>query len=140
MLNSFLRKLHVGLAVQLAERLRRREAIIASATSVSPTAPAAPILRPFPLPLERQLLPSDLRRLELQRRSALADCQRSPLPSLDSSGPQNTSTVNTVSRAPPSGEPRRRWLRARLEQVLQEDTILCPEPEAVAALVFFGLV
>jgi hypothetical protein len=123
---AFFRRLHIGLAAQLAEWLRRREALIASAAP-SPAAPAAPASqsRACPLPPERQLQPADLRRLEVQRREAPA------LPAAPAPPP------NAV--VPASGEARRRWLRSRLERLLLEDTVPCLESQAVPALDLLAL-
>ena len=122
---QFFRRLHTGVALQLAEWLRRREAIIASAASPSPASPAAPSLQSScPLPRERQLAPETLRQLEVQRRSA---------------PPTVPSPASSSGAAPPSGEPRRRWLRGRLERLIQEDTLPCPEAEAVAALTILAV-
>ena len=110
------------LATQLAERLRRREALIAAA-SVTPSQSAAAIIpRPCPLPVERQLLPSDLRQLEVTRRST-----------------QPSSAPAPVAVVPAAGEHRRRWLRSRLERLLREDTVVCMESEAVPAIDLLAL-
>ena len=94
----FLARLHSGLAAQLAEWMRRRADIIAT-MSAAPTLesadPPPSMLRPCPLPLERQLLPIDLRRLEVQRRSQAPSSTSSTAAAVGLAGPQ----------APPSGEP-----------------------------------
>ena len=121
----FLARVHLGLAAQLAEWMRRRADIIATTMVIPALEPADPppsMLRPCPLPLERQLLPTDLRRLEVQRRS---------LPAPPSSA---LIVVTAEPHAPPSGEPRRRWLRTRLERLLREDTIVCPPAMAAVAV------
>jgi hypothetical protein len=128
--HRFLRRLHLGLAAHLAERLRRRQAIIATASAASAPLPdsteeAPSLLRPCPLPVERQLMPADLRRLEVQRRDALGTA---------SSPSSGSAALPVVSAAPPSGEPCRRWLRVRLERLLNEDTVPCPQATAASAL------
>lgn len=114
---TFARHLHLVLAAQTAERLRRREALIAA----SQPAPAGPgegvggLLRPCPLPLERQLSVADLRDLERRGRQAV------PV------------QVAQAVAAPPSGEPRRVWLRRRLVQLLREETEVCPASAGATA-------
>ena len=124
-LAPFLRRLHVGLAQQTAEWLRRRGATIATAILPSPP-PAAPSLSaPFcHLPLERQLLPADLRRLEVERRSA---------------PPPAPSPAASASAVPPRGAPRQRWLRHRLVQLLQDATESCAEGAAVPSVTVLAL-
>jgi hypothetical protein len=99
-----LRRLHLALATMMAERLRRREALITSAATAVPVAPGAPpttgLALPCSLPPERQLSPRTLSALEAQRHAA-SDAAPPPAPP-------------SAARAPPSGEPRQRWLRARL--------------------------
>ena len=124
---QFLRELHINLARNVAEWLRRREAHIvltASSTSSSsdPSLPPSAPSSHTSLPLDRQLLPVDLCRLEAQRRSLPV----APLPV-------------SVPKVPPSGEARRRWLRSRLEQLLLEETSPCSETAAVAALEILAL-
>ena len=127
-LPRFFRRLHLELVTQLAERLRRREVIIAtSAAPASQSAAPSSCSRPCPLPPERQLNPNDLRRLEVARRSA------APPPAPAAAPPPAQST------APSSGEHRRRWLRSRLEQVLRDHTEVCAESEAVPALHLLAL-
>ena len=112
-----LRRLHFLLAEAVAERLRRREVLQAEAASAAgpsdgvPRLPGRALVRPCPLPPERQLTVLDLRRLEVQGRGT---------------PPSAGQHVVAVARVPPSGEPRRRWLRRRLVQLLQEDMDVCP--------------
>ena len=110
----FLRLLHLRLALLTAEQLRRRQTLIAAAEEGLPHAsPAPPLLHPCPLPPERQLTVSDLRQLEVQRRQTLGSAS---LPA----------TPPPAAAAPVSGEPRRRWLRERLIQLIGTDTVACP--------------
>ena len=134
----FLRQLHLRLAHQLAERLRRREAIISAVPTPSPSPDAPPSSSDpllssaappsssssCPLPPERQLLPVDLRRLEVQRRNASPACP---------------GAVGAAPAVPPSGDPRRWWLRSRLERVLNENMVPCSEGEAVTALTILAV-
>lgn len=145
----FLARLHLSLAAQLAEWMRRREAVIAS-TSAQPASGSsdAPIslLRPCPLPPERQLLPADLRRLERQRHS-ISTAQSSTVSAspgcISQVAPQDPIPQQSIHgcslEVPPTGEPRRRWLRSRLEQLLREETIPCSLTDAVPALDFLAL-
>ena len=55
-----------------------------------------------------------LRRVEVERRAASTQVAEIPAPNV-----------------PPSGEPRRRWLRSRLVRLLQEDMVPCPAVEGV---------
>ena len=81
----FLRRFHLAVAAQLAERLRRREAHIAQPTlQPAPSmtqASAAPHSQSCSLPPELQLQTEDLRRLEVQRRSAPAPQPMAPMTS-----------------------------------------------------------
>ena len=123
----FLRKLHRRLAGDLAERLRRREVLIALSAPVAPPAAPGPALPPTAsLPPERLLTTQELCRLESERRST----QATPSPS-----------VVTVSSPviPPSGEARRRWLRRRLEVLLREDTMPCCKEAAVPTMTLLAL-
>ena len=111
---TFLRRFHLGVAAMLAEWMRRRGALIANAVPQSPSVlppstSAATRSRFGDLPPDRQLQPADLRRLEIQRRTVAAP-SLSPPPSAEAA-------------APPSGESRRRWLRARLERLLRDCTV-----------------
>jgi hypothetical protein len=113
------RRLHLVLAAQTAERLRRREALIADV----PPLQAAPVafggsalVRPCPLPAERQLSVADLRGVEHRARSSGV------------AGP-----VVVDGSAPPSGEPRRVWLRRRLVQFIREETEVCPAAAGATA-------
>ena len=124
--NRFTTKLHVVLAALIAERLRRREALIATSAPADTTSPQLPprsgVSLPCPLPPERQLSPRALRALEVQRRSA-------PTPV----APTSSSSV------PPSGEPRQRWLRARLSALIRSDTEPCPVSAGATAVTLLEL-
>jgi len=113
---QFLSRLHHALAGRTAELLRRREDLKAAASSSSSTAPA--LLHPCPLPPERQLPTSTLRRLEVDSRVAVA------------------SSAPSSSGIPSGGDARRRWLRAELLSLLRRDTDPCPCPPGTIALVF----
>ena len=122
----FLRRFHLAVAAQLAERLRRREAHIAQSTTPPATSSAPPHyarqLQSCALPPERQLQTEDLRRLEVQRRNAPA--------------PQHTTLL---SRATHFGTHRQRWLRQRLMRLLLEETTACTQQLASSALVLLAL-
>ena len=130
MLWKFLKRYHLALATNLAEKLRRREALIAAlaapmvgaSSSTTDSSPAPTQSHGNSLPPERQFMPVELRRLEVQRRSMILAPTPVPLPTV-----------------PQAGEARRRWLRSRLEQLLREDTSACSEAEAVGALDFLAL-
>jgi ribonuclease HI len=113
LVGQFFRRLHFLLAGEIAERLRRREVLmIEAASSSASTGPAAErrgrsLVRTCALPPERQLTVPDLRRVEVERRAAPPAAPPAP-------------------RVPPSGEPRRRWLRRRLVHLLQDDMDVCP--------------
>ena len=110
----FLSHLHRTLAQQTAERFRRRQELIATSQPMVPASPAAPpLLRPCPLPPERQFTVSELRQLEIQRREPPA-------------APTPTAPPAPLSAVPVSGEPRRLWLRERLVCLINEDTVVCP--------------
>lgn len=136
----FLGQFHRALSCRLGEVLRRRGELMAApptllrldtidAAGASPASPSpemalpvAGLRRPCPLGPERRLSVADLRRVELDRRRA--DPSASPTP----------------AQPPVAGELRRRWLRDRLVQVLQEDTVMCPAasgPTAVCLLALF---
>ena len=69
----FLRKLHRRLAGDLAERLRRREVLIALSAPVAPPPAPGPALPPTPsFPPERLLTTQEVCRLESERRSTQA--------------------------------------------------------------------
>ena len=122
---AFFRRFYTGLAAQFAEWMRRRGALIAAAaTADDPEAPP-PQARSPPLPPERHLRIQDLRRLEIQRRSTAA--------------PPAVPAALPGPAVPHSGEARRRWLRSRLERLLQEDTVPCPQSQAVAATELLAL-
>ena len=116
---QFAARFHLALATATAERLRRREAIIADAPH-QPVAASGPAQhQPCPLPPERQLSPRALRLHELQRRSShLA----APSPSAAMPPPP-----------PPDGDHRRRWLRMRLLEVLDAEATPCPAADGATA-------
>lgn len=80
----------------------------------------AGLLRPCPLPVERQLSVADLRTLE----------RRSRQPRV--AGPATVGAEDPAP-APLSGEPRRIWLRRRLLQFLREETEVCPAAAGATA-------
>ena len=123
---KFLRRFHAAVAAQLAEWLGRREAIRAVTAPAQSSAEAPQAARPHGLPPERQLRLADLRRLEVERRAAPLAPQPSPPPSGEPA-------------APPSGVPRQRWLRARLERLLLEETDDCTDAQASSALEVLAL-
>ena len=142
----FLRRLHLALAAHLAERLRRRQEILAQLESADPSAaPAQSRRRLSALPPERQLAPDVLRGLEIRRQEAVLRelaTQAGPALSSTPSFPLPAPSCPSPPRrpaAPPSGEPRRRWLRARLIQLLKEDTTLCSEKDASLAVDLLAL-
>jgi hypothetical protein len=117
----FLPRLHLVLAMQTAERLRRRYELIAEAEAASRTADSddrdgattgLPALRPCALPPERQLSAAALRQLERDRRACT--------PGFGGSA---------SCKPGPSGRPRQRWLRARLIEVLNTEVF----PQSVGA-------
>lgn len=134
----FCRRLHVQLALETAERLRRRQAMIATAVGsdgVQDCEPAAEgtntstwvsgLPRRCALATERQLSPRSLRDLEVQRRADSIAAEPPSLPSSSSSS-GDALPVPPSPPAPLLGRQRARWLRQRLVQLLQEDTELCP--------------
>ena len=115
----FLGRLHFNLAGMVAEWLRQREELMEAQWAILPT-PSPSLVAPlasFTLSADRQLSASTLQALEVQRRT---------LPSLVPSLP---------SVVPSSGEPRRNWLRLRLQQLLEDDTVVC-DPRMVRKLKF----
>jgi hypothetical protein len=138
----FCKKLHFALALQVAERLRRRQVFIAT-TEVQVRPPlggpthadrwTSGLPRVCALAAERQLSPQALRELEVQRRERLA---AEAVPSSTSTSTLSSSLTSLPlppmghapvadSRAPAVGRQRARWLRARLVRLLQEDTAVC---------------
>ena len=119
--SRFLTHLHRTLCQCTAEICRRRQVLLVAAAPVAPAAsPAPPLSHRCPLPPERQLSVSDLRQLEIQRRTPT------------SATPPDTPPPAAPS-APAGGEPRRRWLRDRLVRVINEDTIVCPPSAGAVA-------
>jgi hypothetical protein len=116
----FLGRLHLNLAGMVAERLRRREELMEAQRAILPTPSPTPVapLASFTLSADRQLSASTLRALEVQRRT---------LPSL---------VPSPASVVPSSGEPRRNWLRLRLQQLLEDETVVCVTPRMVRKLKF----
>jgi hypothetical protein len=126
----FLAALHRALAIATAERLRRREELMA-ATRVDNTLDHGrdelAVAEPSPLPVERRPTVADLRAVERRRRE-------------DSS----TGGLPTMGRpmdpgAPAAGEPRRCWLRQRLILLIREDMLVCSHSEGLAAVGFVEL-
>ena len=117
----FLAVLHGGIAAAVAERLRRREELMALARSQGAQTPepvAGEEVTPCPLPAERRLSVADLRTVERHRQLQL---------------PVSASSSSSTSVAV-AGEPRRRWLRQRLVALINEDMLVCPHNEGVAAV------
>ena len=133
----FLAALHVALAERTAEVLRRRGELMAVApvapahpgsprspstalNDASPVPAAAPaserpgLRRPCGLHPSLQLSTTEQRSLEMQRRHA-------------TSTPAAAPQTPVSPRAPPCGEPRRKWLVARLIRLLQEETEVVDE-------------
>jgi hypothetical protein len=134
----FLRRLHLALAAATAERLRRRGALMDAHQPAPPPAPVAataPVPQPppsglrlaCPLPQERQLSVPDLRQLEIARREALA------------APPAAAPAVPPPPAVPASGEPRRRWVRERLVQLINEETTPCPAVQGATSEVLLEL-
>ena len=122
----FAARFHTILATQVAERLRRRQALIAAADRATPLAAprrqaASGLALRCPLPPERQLSLPDMLNLEANLRG----------PSL--------SAQPAAPVVPPSGDPRQRWLRARLVDLIRTDTEPCPLPTGATAVVFLEL-
>ena len=139
----FGKRLHLKLAQQTAERLRRRQVMIATTAGdassavagsrFSGTVEALPWVRGMPrhctLSSERQLSPRSLRELELRRRREQSAGMH-PSAAVSSSSSSSTAPpmvpLVTERQAPPKGKPRAQWLRARLVRLLNEDTDICP--------------
>jgi hypothetical protein len=132
----FLNRLHLALAAATAERLRRRGSLM-DEYQPPPLAepPAAPAPLPAssglrhacPLPRERQLSVPALRQLEIARRGAL-------------DAPPALAPVAVPPPAVPAcGEPRRRWVRNRLVQLINEDTSPCPAAQGSTSEVLLEL-
>ena len=107
---------NVLLAMDTAERLLRREELMASRRPEARQGPdgvgGGPAgLLLCSLPAERRLSVPALRKIEVERRAAVV----ADVPVVAQAG----------VRVPPSAEPRRRWLRQRLIQLLQEDMAPC---------------
>ena len=98
--SSFLQKFQARLAAVVAEWLRRREELIASAPLIQGPPPSRQ--RPEVLPPERRLSPAELCHLESQRRAA-ASISSQPSPA--------AAHAPAPPAAPAAGEARRRWLR-----------------------------
>jgi len=128
----FLTALHRSLAEAVAERLRRREQVLAErvfAGAVSGGRELSPMQEALgSLPPERRLSVADVRELERQRaRAAIAS----------SSGP----AVGSQGQRPPpaSGEARQRGLRQRLVELIRADMEVCPARLGSPALEFLEL-
>ena len=134
----FCRRLHVQLALETAERLRRRQAMIVAAGGPDGVPDCGPALegtdvsswvgglpRSCGLVTERQLSPRSLRDLEVQRRTDRLTAD--PQPSTSSSSSLAPALPSPLAPPVPLlGRQRARWLRQRLVQLLQEDTEICP--------------
>ena len=115
----FLTRLHQSLAQMTAEVLRRRQELMSTlAASAVPSVLAPSASRPCPLPPERQLSVSALRRLEVQRRAA-------------QEAPADASPPPVAPVAPPAGDARRVWLQSRLATLINEDTVVCDVADGV---------
>ena len=111
--SRFLTRLHRELAKVTAEMLRRRQEMMSTmAPTAVPSLPAPCASRPCPLPSERQLSVTDLRRLEVQRRASQLAPDALPSPPI-------------APAAPLAGEARRYWLHTRLVCLINEDTVVC---------------
>ena len=116
--SRFLSHLHRALCQRTAELCRRRQELLVAAAAPAPAGSSPPpSFRPCPLPPERQLSAVDIRQLEVQRRTPA-----SAVP------PDRPPPV-----VPVCGEPRRRWLRNRLIQLITEDTVVCPPSAGAVA-------
>ena len=121
---QFCRRLHLKLALQTAERLRRRQVLIATAGGATdasgsarpPRGPGQP--RPCPFPVERQLSPRAPRAVEVRRRTA-------QLAADSASSSTASAPVAAPLRVPVAGKQRSCWLKARLVRFLQADTNVC---------------
>lgn len=124
--NRFLPRFHLALAAAIAERLRRRFAITATAAPADAQDTASRstggVSLACPLPPDRQLSPRALRQLEVQRRDQ-----------------QPPAVITATSGAPPTGEPRQRWLRTQLLAVITSETEPCPTSKGGTAEVFLEL-
>ena len=139
LVSRFLQRLHLELAEQLAERLRRRQALLvmASQSSAAPV-PLSRQPRPSALPAERQLAPDVLCRLAVQRQTAATTALLQA--SSPAAAPEDRSPSSPVAATgvPASGAHRQRWLRDRLVQLLKEDTVpsTAPSPAGVLLALF----
>ena len=119
----FFSHLHKELAASTATILGRRETLIitnSTTTQESSSSHSRQHHLPCPLPLERQLAPSEMRRLEQARRHQLSN-PNNPAVASSSSSPSSPSAP-----VPASGPPRQRWMQLRLMTLLHEDTVPCP--------------
>ena len=127
---GFAERLHVALATWTADWLRRREDVV---LEHSLTGSAVP-------PHQRQAghrseLPPE-RRLAIGKLRALAKRQ---VGTARSQGLRDAATSTSTSRAPQSGEARRRWLKERLRAVILEDMMPCGDDAHSDPIVFLAL-
>ena len=119
----FLGRLHQALASATAERFRRRGALLAAAEGSGGSVPPLPASAPSTtsaLPPERVLSPAALRQLEVERR------QSAPAP-------------KPKAAIPLAGKLRTQWLRNRLLQLLEEDTVVCSASAGSTSVVLLEL-
>ena len=126
--SRFVAALHRGLAVMVAEVLRRREELQAASRDLpmSEGAGGVEVARMGSqaiLPGERRLTVADLRDLEKNRRQ----------------GAGQRAVSSSSVKIPAAGEPRRRWLRQRLVDLVKEEMVECPVRLGVQAVAFLEL-
>jgi hypothetical protein len=138
----FCKRLHLKLATQLAERMRRWRVLVAAAEEDAPGGRRRPPepeegqwtsgqIRVCALPAERQLSPRALRALEVQRfavrlagdGASSSSALPRVLPAVDS--PSSAPPPSAERRPPRVGRPRAAWLRLRLVRLLHEETTEC---------------
>jgi hypothetical protein len=146
----FCKRLHFQLALETAERLRRRQVLIetaavqgggsrgATAETTRTPSGGGGLPRACVLVADRQLSPQSLREVEIRRR---ASCLAVEAPSLASSSSSSVPSVPlpVTASVPLLGRQRARWLRARLVQLLQEDTEVCPVTAGSTAATLLAL-
>ena len=126
--SRFVAVLHRGLAVMVAEVLRRREELQAASKAGTEVETAgrvegARMGSQAILPQERRLTVAELRDLERRRHRGVAQAAVS----------------SSCMMVPVAGEPRRRWLRQRLVNLVKEEMVACPVRLGVQAVAFLEL-